>query len=317
MKHRHIVALFCYGMTCLASCQSENEWLPSQATELSMSVIARIGETPVLQGRYAGTDLNSAEFATGDSIGIFVDEGEVIRWDYESLSWVSEEQVYWPDKENEHTFRAFYPYASATSYNEVPMPSLLNQTGTMESVAQCDFLTASTTQSYGEDGVVAFQGEGKSFSHVSSLIHLQINASEDLASATLTSISLTGANIVAPSVYSFTDGVKLSPDSQSDELQVALNYDMTSGNAVWYFVVNEKLDATSVVTLALEYTVDGKSYQATKTGFADNVFQGGMQHSYSLTVKNRTLFISGSAISPWEQGNEMEDIIIDAEETEA
>ena len=316
MKHKHMVALLCGSMICLAACQNESEELPAKA-ELSMSVVARIGDTPLLQGRYAGTDLNNVEFANGDAIGIFMDELSVVKWTYESLAWEPQEKVYWPEKENSHTFRAFYPYTDADSYEGIPMPTLLGQTGSIESVSKCDFLVASTTQSYGEDGVVSFQGEGKSFCHISSLVHLEIKASEDLSTATLTKVSLVGTNIVAPTSYSFAEGVSITPDNQSDLLELEMSNAMSNGDLTLYLVVNEKLSDTNVVTLTLEYTVDGKNYIAQKVGFADNIFQGGMQQSYTITVKNRTVLISGSEISPWEQGSQIEDIIIDAEEKES
>lgn len=313
IKHKHLLALAC-SLLGLASCQNEKESLPLPSAELPMSVIARIGEVPVVQGRYAGSEPNSAEFTTGDQIGIFVNDAPAVCWTYESLSWVPASKAYWPDKTSSHEFRAFYPYSSATSYTQVPMPTLLGQTGSMESVSKCDFLVASTTQSYGDDGIVSFQGDGKSFRHLSSLIQIQINADEDLANATLTRLTLSGANIVAPSVYSFTDGVQLTPDAQSDVLTVDLNYDTTQGSHTLYLVVNEKLDASSDVSLTLNYTVGNQTYQATKSGFSGNLFQSGMQHSFTLTVMNRTLHITGGTIQPWESGNELEDIIIDATE---
>ncbi len=311
MKHKHLLALAC-SLSWLVSCQNESESLPLQSAELSMSVIARIGEPSVIQGRYAGSEPNSAEFTTGDQIGLFVDDEPAVCWTYENLSWTPSSKVHWPDKVSSHQFRAFYPYSPATSSTQVPMPSLLGQTGSMTSVSQCDFLAASTSQSYGDDGIVSFQGEGKSFLHISSLVQIQINADEDLSNATLNRLTLSGANIVAPSVYSFTDGVQLTPDSKSDQLVVDLNYDMTSGSHTLYLVVNEKLNTTTDVSLTLEYTVGNQSYQATKSSFSGNVFQGGMKHSFTLTVLNRTLHISGGTITPWQPGNELEDIIIDA-----
>ena len=197
------------------------------------------------------------------------------------------------------------------------MPSLKNQTGTMESVAACDFLMAEKSQSYGENGVVNFKEEGSAFNHISSLIQLTIKSGKDLASATLTSLWLTGANLVAPSTYSFTDGVKLTPDEESDEVSLALNYDMSEGDITYYLVVNEKLSATSTTTLTLQYTSGGNTYTATKEGLAGNVFQSGMMQSFTLSVQNLELLVTGSEISPWEQGNTMEDIVVDAKKEEA
>lgn len=315
MKTNVIPALLCGSIICLSSCQNEN-MVPNEEPSLFMSVVAGIGNTPVTS-RYAGTSPNSATFTQGDAIGIFVNEDPLVRWEYNGQKWNPEQTVYWTDKDTEHHFKAFYPYAEAASYNEIPMPSLKNQTGTMESVAACDFLMAEKSQSYGENGVVNFKEEGSAFNHISSLIQLTIKSGKDLASATLTSLSLTGANLVAPSTYSFTDGVKLTPDEESDEVSLALNYDMSEGDITYYLVVNEKLSATSTTTLTLQYTSGGNTYTATKEGLAGNVFQSGMMQSFTLSVQNLELLVTGSEISPWEQGNTMEDIVVDAKKEEA
>lgn len=314
MKTNIFSALLCGSIICLSSCQNENVE-QNEAPQLPMSIVAGIGNTPV-SGRYAGDTPNSAAFANGDAIGIFMDETPMVRWDYIEQTWTPEHIVYWPDKTEAHSFKAFYPYTDASSYNEITMPGLKNQTGTMESVASCDFLAAQALQSYGENGIVNFQGEGKTFKHVSSLIQLTIKTGKDLSAATLTRISLTGANLVAPTTYSFTNGVNLLPDSQSDELTINPNYDMSQGDVTYYLVVNEKLDASSVTTLTLEYTSGEHTYTASKEGLAGNVFKSGMMQSFTLSVQNLELFVIGSEISPWEQGNTMEDIVIDAKKEE-
>lgn len=315
MKTNIIPALLCGSIICLSSCQNEN-MVSNEQPSLFMSVVAGIGNTHAT-GRYAGASPNSAAFTNGDAIGIFVNETPLVRWEYNGQAWNPEQTVYWPDKETEHHFKAFYPYAEAASYNEIPMPTLKNQTGTMESVAACDFLIAQKGQTYGENGVVDFQEEGNTFNHVSSLIQLTIKSNKDLASATLTRISLTGANLAAPSTYSFTNGVKLVPDDQSDEVSLTPDYDMSEGDITYYLVVNEKLSTASVTTLTLEYTSGGNTYTATKEGLAGNVFQSGMMQSFTLSVQNLELLITGSEISPWEPGNTLEDIVVDAKKEEA
>lgn len=315
MKHKHILACICY-MSCMASCQSESDNLLNQTAELSMSIVANIGDTPSITGRYIGSDLKNAEFTTGDSIGIFINDLPLTRWDYVNISWTPKEKTYWPDKENSHSFKAFYPYSEAINYENIPMPSLLGQDGTLTKLPQHDFLVAETSQEYGDNGIVYFQGEGKSFRHISSLVELTIHNTEDLATATLNKISLSGTNIVSPTNYSFTDGVSLNTNENSDLLEITPNKSMTEGNAIYYLIVNEKLDTSSIVTLTIEYTVNNKVYTAVHSNFSGNQFQGGMQNSFAITIRNRTLHIYGSEISPWTQDNELEDIIIDSQEKE-
>ena len=309
--------MLCISMALMASCQ-ESEFTNPQSDDLAMSVVASISPVSnVAQSRYAGSEPNLVEFAENDQIGIFVDGGEPLQWTYGSSGWSADGIVYWPDKTDEHLFQAFYPYADGATVDNVPMPDLKNQDGTMASLSNCDFLKATTTQSYGTDGVVEFKGDGKNFVHVSSLLKLTIKGDEDLQSSTLDKVSVSGKDIVAPSVYSFAaDEVTLSSDGSSDLLEVALNHEMNGTDATFYFILNEKSDVTTPVTLTLEYTSGGKSYVASMNNFAGNVFVGGMQQSYTISVKDSYLIVSGGDISPWGTGETMDDIIINGQAKE-
>lgn len=307
--------MLCVSIAMMASCQ-ECELTNSQSDDLLMSVVASISPVSnVAQSRYAGSEPNLVEFAENDQIGIFVDGGEPLQWTYGSSGWSADGVVYWPDKTDEHLFQAFYPYADGATVDNVPMPDLKNQDGTMTSLSDCDFLKATTSESYGTDGVVEFKGDGKNFVHVSSLLKLTIKGDEDLQSSTIDKVSVSGKDIVAPSVYSFEDDeVTLSSDESSDLLEVALNHEMNGADATFYFILNAKSDATTPVTLTLEYTSGGKSYVASMNNFAGNVFAGGVQQSYTISVKDSYLIVSGGDISPWGAGETLDNIIINAEE---
>ena len=307
--------MLCVSIAMMASCH-ECELTNSQSDDLLMSVVASISPVSnVAQSRYAGSEPNLVEFAENDQIGIFVDGGEPLQWTYGSSGWSADGVVYWPDKTDEHLFQAFYPYADGATVDNVPMPDLKNQDGTMTSLSDCDFLKATTSESYGTDGVVEFKGDGKNFVHVSSLLKLTIKGDEDLQSSTIDKVSVSGKDIVAPSVYSFEDDeVTLSSDESSDLLEVALNHEMNGADATFYFILNAKSDATTPVTLTLEYTSGGKSYVASMNNFAGNVFAGGVQQSYTISVKDSYLIVSGGDISPWGAGETLDNIIINAEE---
>ena len=307
--------MLCVSIAMMASCQ-ECELTNSQSDDLLMSVVASISPVSnVAQSRYAGSEPNLVEFAENDQIGIFVDGGEPLQWTYGSSGWSADGVVYWPDKTDEHLFQAFYPYADGATVDNVPMPDLKNQDGTMTSLSDCDFLKATTSESYGTDGVVEFKGDGKNFVHVSSLLKLTIKGDEDLQSSTIDKVSVSGKDIVAPSVYSFEDDeVTLSSDESSDLLEVALNHEMNGADATFYFILNAKSDATTPVTLTLEYTTGGKSYVASMNNFAGNVFAGGVQQSYTISVKDSYLIVSGGEISPWGTGETLDDIIINGQE---
>lgn len=312
MKHKHIIVYLCFSLTCMASCQVENNELPLPTAELSMHIVAQIEGTAPVKGRYGGDAPNLASFQNQDSIGMFVDEKPVVRWVYNGELWMPEEKVYWPDKDNLHTFRAFYPYNKATSYTNIPMPNLKQQDGTMESLSRCDFLIATTQQKYGENGVVNFNTDSTSFEHISSLVQLKFMAIEDLTTATLNKITIVGNNITTPTTYSFIDKVSLS-DNQSDTLTISPNKSMTQGDATFYLIVNEKKDESSV-TLSIEYSIGDQTYLAQTTDFPNSTFTGGMQHNFQITIRNKTLSITGAGITPWVGSEDLEDIIIDVKE---
>lgn len=303
----------CFVMTFFSACQQEENEI-SEANEWQMSIVASIKGQNALDSRYAGDDPSNVVFEETDRIGVFVDDAPALEWTYGESGWSSGETVYWPDKTEDHTFCAFYPYAEVSSTASVPMPSLLSQTGTIESISACDFLVATVTQSYGDDGVVNFQEEN-AFTHVSSLLQLTFKGDGDLSTSVLKKISVEGKDVVAPATYSFTTKeVTLTPDESSDLLEVALNHEMGGSDATFYFILNEKLDASSVVTLSIEYETGGKVYVAQMTDFASNVFTGGMRQRYTLSIKDSSLVITGSSISAWDEGGSLEDIIIKGEE---
>ena len=306
----------CFVMTFFVACQQAEEEYP-QTEDMRISISASINaQSDSPKSRYAGDDPSDVEFQSGDAIGLFIDNKPAIEWTLASSGWTTDEIVYWPDQSKSHTFRAFYPFAEITSYESVPMPSLKNQTGTMESVSTCDFLVAVKEQSYAEGEMVEFSGEESSFKHISTLLKLTFHEGAEQSGSILQKIVIEGSNIVSPSTYSFdTKAVTLTPDAESDVLQVeGLSHDLTDGHT-YYFIVNEKKDANTPVKLMVTYEVNGKSYVAQKSGFAGNLFAGAMCQSYTITIQNSVLVVSGTDISPWGEGETMDDIIINGEET--
>lgn len=315
--NKKVLVWSCCVMTFFSACQ-QAELENQKSDDWRMSIVASIGSPKdASNSRYAGDDPMQVEFETSDCIGVFVDNAPALKWTYGVSSWTSESLVYWPDKTEDHTFRAFYPYADASSTAEVPMPSLLNQTGTIASISQCDFLVAHVTQSYGLDGVVNFQDE-HSFAHVSTLLQFTFKGNGDLSSSTINKIMIEGVNIVAPTTYSFdSKTVAVHPNDESDVLEAVLDREMGGQDQSFYFIVNEKVDDASAVTLAVEYTTDGKTYVAQLDNFAGNTFVGGMRQSYTFIIKDSSLIISGSTISPWGDGEQMDDVIMNGEEVTA
>lgn len=312
-------------MTFFVACQQAEVENP-KADDLRMSIVASInGQSESHESRYTGTDPSNVVFKNEDKIGVFIDSKPADAWIFDGEDWTSVDKIiYWPSRTKTHTFRAFYPYAEADSYTEVPMPSLQEQDGTIESISKCDFLVTTKEQSYSEGGTVTFNKEDEennySFKHVFTLLKLNFQQGEGLSGATLNKITFKGTNIVAPSTYSFqTNQVTLVPDGNSDALTTdGLSKDLTGGQT-FYFIVNEKQDieSASPITLAVEYTVNGKTYEAKAANLGNDLFEGGACQTYTITIKNDVLVITGATIAPWGEGDDFPNIVINGEEKPA
>lgn len=324
----------CCVMTFFVACQqAEVENL--KADDLRMSIVASINdqkEAP--DSRYAGETPDKVEFTADDAIGLFVDNNPVVEWVYDGEDdWSSGEKVvYWPDKTKSHTFRAFYPYpktetnTNTYTYTSVPMPSLLNQTGTIESISECDFLVATKSQTYTDGKTVEFK-EAASFKHVSSLLKLTFNGGGDLEGSVLTKITVTGNGLVASSTYAFGEeggvSLKLKEDSSDDVLVASLSNkdgEATMGRNAksFYLIVNARTkEELSTVSLTVEYKKGVTSYVASLENLTSNGFVGGTCQSYTFTIKDASISIVGSSIEEWSGGESLDNVEINGEETTA
>ena len=296
-------------------CQQAEE-IEKLGKELRMTIEASIGESDIVAGRYASNGgPNDVSFANGDAIGLSVNGGDFVEWTYNGSWSQNGDASNWNNKIDNHAFRAFYPFFNGASLDNVPMPELTGQGGTMESVAECDFLYTTKTQNYGADGKVSFTDDD-AFKHVSSLIALTIKGDEDLASATINKITMEGTNILTPSSYSFdTDEVSLDEDVNKavSQLEAVVSHSMNSEDATFYFVVNSNTVNLSDVELGIEYEFeDDSQYKATHKGLNKNgvndQFEKGKLYSYTLNIKDRMLIISGSSIANWVDGESLGDI---------
>ena len=321
MKKIFIAAVCCMAM--LAGCQQAEE-IVNPSEELVMSIEASIGDSNVVAGRYAGTTPNDVSFTDGDAIGVSVDGEGFVKWTYSSSGWSqqSEGAKNWKNKIEDHSFHAFYPYVEGAAMSSVSMPLLSGQMGDMNSVSHRDFLVASKTQKYGLDGKVSFTNE-YAFSHVSSLVSITLKGDADLAAATITKISIDGANLFTPSTYAFeseSEDVRVTLDMDESKrvnlLEVAMEHYMNSSDKTFYFVVNSATVDLSTVKLSIEYKFgENDKYKAERTGLkkeSDMVgkFESGKQYSYTLNIQDRALIISGSNIKNWEAGESLGEITI-------
>lgn len=314
MKNSFFTAICC--MTMLAGCQQAEEF-KNPSEELPMAIEASIGNQT--ESRYTSIDNtpNNLSFATDESIGIFVNERPAVKWTNKGEnSWEPETTVYWPDKSKEgHHFYAYYPYTTATSKENVPMPSLANQTGSIESLSACDFLIATTTENYGTDGIVSFTGEDHCFKHVSALIAITIKGESDLSTSTIKYISFGGNNIASATTYAFTTNkTNVVINNTSNLMKSAdLNYTMDGTDKTFYFIVNGGNDL-SATSFTIEYSTGEKNYTATKSQLGSGTLDSGKLYSFNLKVADGVMTISGNEIQDWTSEGTMDDIIINGVE---
>ena len=323
---KHFAALSAFCSVLMVGCQQSEDGLEVKE-EYPVSIEASIGG--VGASRYTGNEPNSAAFGNGDLIGLAYEVGEettgFVKWELKDGNWKPDgTSMKWKNLGENHTFYAFYPYRDNATLNVVSMPALTGQDGTMTSVALCDFLVATKTMKYSNGGTVSFTGNN-AFSHVSSLVVLTLRNAGDLASATINDISLSGADLVAASTYSFENNVVTFVDGgTSDD---AMNASLTNGiqvgeDKVFYFVVNSGTVNLSAVTLSITYTsVGGEVYKATKQGLKKDgghaQFQQGHSYNYGITVTTgNELSISSHTISQWVSGDSF-NITISGEKQEA
>ena len=316
MKKRTFAAICC--MVMLAGCQQADE-IANEGERLPMYIKASIGKSEV-GSRYFVETPNSLSFYDGDEIGLSVNDGAFVQWTYSDGRWDVVPAVNWNDKSSEHTFAAFYPFATGASKGYVPMPDLSGQDGTMASVASRDFLVSTKTQTYGTNGIVSFTGDD-AFKHVSSLVSITLKGEGDLVGAKVSEISISGEHILTPSTYSFEvandNAVTLNVAKQVDLLEVLPSYTMTSEGITYYFVLNSGTVELADVTLCIQYEKGGKEYNAQLIGLGTNTvtkFESGKQYSYALKVAGGVLVVTGNEIAPWGNGLTMDDIVINGSE---
>lgn len=314
MKIKIFSIVVCVAM--LAGCRQADE-IDNMSEELLVSIEASIGNMQM--SRYASSDdsPNNLSFIVNDEIGLFVHDRSVVKWTLEDDGWKPTTSSHWPNKDGAFWFYAYYPYDEATSKGSVKMPSLAGQKGSIESLSACDFLVASTEETYvseeddGIDGQVSFTGSA-SFEHVSSLVAITIKGDCDLKTSTIQQISFSAPNIASGTTYSLSDGtMNFVDDKKSDEMVSGdLNYTMEGADHTFYFILNNGI-AFSDITFSLKYSTNGTKYNAEKVGLGnEGILESGKRYNFNLKISDGVLTVFGSNIVNWGDGTQMDDIEI-------
>lgn len=310
MKGLGKIAIGC--MVVLAGCQQAEE-VEIESEGLPLSIEASIGDLQM--SRYVSSDNpqtpNNLSFSADDEIGLFVHNRDVVKWTYlGENAWKAEKAEHWPNKEDEFDFYAYYPYDDEASIESVPMPSLAGQTGTIESLSDCDFLVASTKQSYGTYGVVSFT-DNASFKHISSLVAITIKGDCDLKTSTIQKISFSAPDIASATTYSFrTKETTIVDDEKNDKMESCnLDFQMTGEDKTFYFILNKGVNLSDV-TFCIEYSTGENHYKAEKADLGSEALASGGRYNFNLKISDGVLTISGGTIQNWGNGTQMDDIEI-------
>lgn len=296
--------LFGAMMLALAACQ-QNEVVNEENGNIP--VVVKTSIDGMLGSRVSTEAGGTGTFVEDDAIGLFMAETDnLVNYTLQGSTWMATPQLYWPNKNDEFKFEAFYPYVENATRTAVPMPVLTNQDGTLENIGQNDFLVASVSQNYGTDGIVSL-----SFVHQYTLLAFNLNIMTDGGEGiTLNSFKLDGEKIVAASDYSFaTSSVQYKEDGAGSSLTVTRNAAYNKENETLYILLNP-VQLTEGLKVTCEYIAGEKQYAATAT-LPDPSLAASKLVQYKLSIKEKEVLVSGCTVTPW-TSEELEEITIDA-----
>lgn len=275
------------------ACNSESG-LPD--TDMSVKLLVQIGSNP-LSRTVTETD-GSVSFYDEDKVGMFVENVEnPVLWTYRNNIWEAEKNVEWENRSDDFEFLAYYPCSQTEGVirTSVPMPDLAVQTGNIDDIGEKDFLVGRCVTSYSaNNGVVSFAGEN-AFTHVFSLLHLNIINEDQSQSFIMESCTFSGEGIVTPYVYSFdssSSGMIKAGTEEVSELQID---DLSSLSSITVLINPVVMEEP--LRFTLRYTVDGKKYEAS-ANLVKN-FTAGSFNKLTLRLVDGELSMTGNEVLDW------------------
>lgn len=275
----------------LCSCYNEKE-LPE--SDLSVGLYVEVGGQS-LSRTVTGTD-GSVTFADGDRVGLFSEGLEnPVLWTFADSRWSNADNVKWQNRTDDFEFLAYYPCInmSGVTRHFVPMPDLSEQSGDIADIGEKDFLVGRCISSYSDnDGVVSFSGDN-SFSHVCSLLYLNIVSDDPESEVTLSECEFSGEGIVTPHVYSFESSSMEKSDSE--EASVLQIKDLSSLSSI--AVIINPVSLETPLRFTLVYFRDGSKYEASASLGKD--FPAATFSKVTLRIVNGSLVMTGNEVRDW------------------
>lgn len=278
----------------LALCSCGNETILSD--DLSVKLFVEVGAQP-LSKTLTEAD-GDVTFVNNDKVGLFTEGREnPVLWTYLESAWTSSENVKWDNRTDDFEFYAYYPceQVSGVTRTSVPMPDLSVQSGNINDIGKNDFLVGSCVSSYSDNsGVVSFSDEN-SFSHVYSLLYLNIVTGDEGSGVSFSECTFSGTGIVTPHTYSLDisdGGMKKSGDEEKSELKIT---GLSSVSPIAVLINPVSLEEP--LRFTLKYTRDGMMYEA--SAGLGNSFGSGSLNKITLKIVDGKLLVSGNDVLDW------------------
>lgn len=304
MKTRILSGAFLLSL--LASCQ-QNENLKNMGDELELKLKASVYASSS-GSRVVTDESGTTEFSEGDEIGFFMPEENVpVKWTLAESGWEPASPLVWKDKVNKFSYCAYYPFSTAsTTRDNIPMPDLSLQQGTLAGIGEFDFLTARCEASYEEtdNGTVSFTGES-SFRHAYSFISITIKKDLPEENVLISQASFQGENLFSRSTYHFAeseaeDGISYQESSEVHAL--ALNFEesvtVTEESGYTLYLLCNPLSLVENAGFSISYQRDGVPYTAS-TSKLGKQFEAGKYYQFVLKLTKEELKLEGCEVTDW------------------
>lgn len=277
-------------------CACNKESVFSDNDDMSVKLLVKVGANS-LSKTVTDTD-GSVSFYDNDKIGMFVESvDEPFLWTFYDNFWKAEKKVEWENRTDDFEFLAYYPCVQTEGIlrTSIPMPDLSVQTGNINDIGEKDFLVGKCVTSYSDNnGIVSFSGEN-SFTHVFSLLHLNIVNENQLQSFAMESCTFSGEGIVTSHVYSFDSTHGGMKKVGVDEVSVLQINNLSSLSSITVLVNPVVMEEPLKFTL--KYTLEGKKYEAS-TNLVKN-FAAGSFNKITLRIVDGELSMIGNQVHDW------------------
>jgi hypothetical protein len=308
------MTLFLMGAWLLTGCSGDETPLANSSNStdsegpLYVSLVARVSSVTEQAETRAGSE-SSSYFTTNDQMGLVMDGESFSCWTY-SNGWAASTAIYWPDRDQNHTFCAYYPYAAASVSTAIPMPDLSKQSGLSTDLRQYDFVAATVTTDYAStsNGVVKFTSSN-ALQHKLSLVKLALSNAKDLQGSTINKVVWTASGLTTTATYSFTTDEVTYSTTAANTLTSEPSLTMSGTTQNLQYICNPKA-ASGDLALEIHYTNTQNQTKVASTTLSGKELAAGKQHTCSVSVEGDVITIDEITVADWGEGTDLGTVTI-------